>query len=75
MNATEKRHPSHSFVLRIWWEEAHAQPVWRGWVQHATTGETCCFECLGDLLTFVETHTGLLVQASGPESGASGTTV
>ena len=35
-----------------------ALPVWRGWVQHAATGESHYFDCLSDLLAFVETQTG-----------------
>ncbi len=53
---------SNSFVLRIWWEEG-TRPVWRGWVQHAATGETRYFQRLSDLLAFVEAHTGSLAQA------------
>jgi hypothetical protein len=36
--------------------------VWRGWVQHAATGETRYCHRLPDLLAFVETHTGPLAQ-------------
>lgn len=49
---------SNSFVLRIWWEEEG----WRGWVQHAASGETRYFEQVEDLISFVEVHTGLLAQ-------------
>jgi hypothetical protein len=62
-NVTKPHHSSNSFVLRIWWEEGDAQPAWRGWVQHATTGEARYFECLADLLAFVEGHTGSLAYA------------
>jgi len=55
-------HRSNSFVLRIWWEEGEEAPVWRGWVQHAASGETSYFEQVEDLIGFVEVHTGLLAQ-------------
>jgi len=51
---------SHAFVLRIWWEEGNGAPVWRGWVQHAVTGNVCYFRCISELLAFVEQHTGVL---------------
>lgn len=60
--------PSDSFVLRIWWEE-DAQPVWRGWVRHTSTGEAFYFRRLADLLAFVEAHTGPL--ARHPHSRAT----
>ncbi len=58
----ERRHVSNAFVLRIWWEK-DTQPLWRGWVQHAASGEARYFECLADLLGFVEAYTGPLAQA------------
>lgn len=59
---TEKRCHRDSFILRIWWE-GDAQPIWRGWVQHAATGETRYFRRMTDLLTFIEGCTGSLAQA------------
>ena len=53
-----KRRRSDSFVFRIWWEE----DGWRGWVQHAVSGENRYFERLPDLLHFVEARTGPLEQ-------------
>jgi len=53
---------SNSFVLRVWREEGARPHEWRGWIQHAITGETCYFHRLADLLTFVEAHTGPLGQ-------------
>ncbi|RLC73656.1 MAG: hypothetical protein DRJ03_25720 [Chloroflexi bacterium] len=52
----KERPRSNSFVLRIWWEEEG----WRGWVQHAASGESRYFERLADLLAFVEAQTGSL---------------
>lgn len=58
-----ERHVSSSFVLRIWWEEQEEEtPSWRGWVQHAATGETRYLDHISDLLAFVEKHTGVLNQ-------------
>jgi hypothetical protein len=53
-----------SFVVRIWWEkEAEATgAAWRGWAQHAASGESVCFRHAIDLLTFIESHTGSLAQ-------------
>jgi hypothetical protein len=65
---TERRHPSNSFVLRIWWEKGDTQPTWRGWMQHAGSGESHYFDCLADLLALIEAKTGPLVQISGVES-------
>jgi hypothetical protein len=48
----------HSFVVRIWREEGSAG--WRGWVQHARTGESVPFEDLDKLLAFFEGRTGKL---------------
>lgn len=62
MPQTQRR--SDSFVLRIWWEDGGESPAWRGWVQHAATGETRYFGHVADLLAFVETHTGPLAQPS-----------
>ena len=60
---------SHAFVLRIWWEEGNESPVWRGWVQHAASGEACYVHRLAALIAFLEMHTGLLGTASGSEMG------
>ena len=58
----KKLRRSNSFVLRVWREEDARPHEWRGWVQHAITGETCYFHRLADLVAFVETHTGPLGQ-------------
>ena len=60
---SRERHRSDSFVLRIWWEEEG----WRGWVQHAASGESRYFARLADLLAFVEAQTGPLGQGAGME--------
>jgi hypothetical protein len=71
-NMIEKRPPSSSFVLRIWWEQGTGQPTWRGWMQHAASGERHYFNSLPDLLALIEEKTGPLVQASGPASSRNG---
>lgn len=68
----EEQHHRNSFVLRIWWEEGTQPHQWRGWVQHAATGETRCFRRLTDLLAFVEAHTGPLAQAPDAEAHEAG---
>jgi len=63
---------SDSFVLRVWWEEGDTALVWRGWVQHAATGDVRYFHRLSELLAFVEHHTGVLEEretSAAPESG------
>jgi len=67
----DRQHSSNSFVVRIWWEQ-DPQPLWRGWVQHAGSGARQYFDCLTDLLMFIESHTGSLAQApnSPPEEEA-----
>jgi len=55
---------SNSFVFRIWWEEGAAGTFWRGWVQHAASGESRYFERLADLLAFVEAQTGPLTRGA-----------
>ena len=64
-----KRHLSNSFVLRIWWEEGNGDLVWRGWIQHAASGNSHGLRQLSDLLAFIETYTGSLAQAQLPASG------
>jgi hypothetical protein len=68
---TERQDPSSSFVLRIWWEKGAGQPTWRGWMQHAASGESHYFDSLTDLLALIEAKTGSLVQhlATGSEEG------
>jgi hypothetical protein len=53
---------SDSFVVRIWWEEGDGLPTWRGWVQHASSGQVDYFQHLVELLSFVEAYTGPLAQ-------------
>ncbi|MGD8968232.1 MAG: hypothetical protein PVI07_12050 [Anaerolineae bacterium] len=65
---TERRLPSNSFVLRIWWEKGGVQPTWRGWMQHAATGEGHYFDCLTELLALIEAKTGPLAQSPREES-------
>ncbi|MFN2272731.1 MAG: hypothetical protein ACK2US_17950 [Anaerolineae bacterium] len=63
---------SHAFVLRIWWEEGNGSPVWRGWVQHAASGDTCYVHRLADLIAFLEMRTGLLDMTPGSGRGEGG---
>ena len=56
----EERSRSNSFVLRIWLEEGDESPTWRGWVQHAASGDACYVRRLADLVAFLELHTDSL---------------
>lgn len=53
---------THAFVVRIWWEQGltrpDGHPLWRGQVQHATSGQALVFQSLGELLQFIQGHTG-----------------
>jgi hypothetical protein len=46
----------HSFVVRVWREVG--LPKWRGWVQHASTGDAAFLLELDELLAFIEDRTG-----------------
>ena len=48
----------HSFVVRIWQEKGSAG--WRGWVQHAQTGESVPIQDPDKLLAFFEGRAGRL---------------
>jgi hypothetical protein len=54
---------SHSFVVRIW-REGEDTADWRGWVQHAGTGEETYVHDLDELLTFIERRAGQLAGSS-----------
>ncbi|NBD35521.1 MAG: hypothetical protein GVY30_05935 [Chloroflexi bacterium] len=70
---SDEDHRSDSFVVRIWWEQAEKeQPFWRGWIQHAITGNTSYFHCIVDLLSFIEGYTGSLTQAPEAEPDKKG---
>jgi hypothetical protein len=49
----EGRH-RHSFVLRIWRTANGLE--WKGWVQHANSGESARIDSMADLLAFIERH-------------------
>ena len=54
----------HSFVVRIWWEPGltrpDGSPLWRGLIQHATSGQSHAFQSLDELLQLIQAHTGSL---------------
>jgi len=54
---------SHSFVIRIW-REGHSTWDWRGWIQHAGTGEETYVRDLNELLAFIERRAGRLAGSS-----------
>ncbi|MBN1485817.1 MAG: hypothetical protein JXA37_13970 [Chloroflexia bacterium] len=58
-----------SFVLRIWREPHRAS--WKGWVQHASSGESAYVQEVEKLLAFIEQYAGPLEEASlaEPERG------
>ncbi len=54
---------THSFIVRVWWEPGltrpDGRPLWRGQVQHATSGRTLVFQSLDELLRFIQSQTGV----------------
>ena len=50
-----------AFILRIWWEQKDSNPIWRGQIQHAASGDSRYFQSVNELLHFVELHVGPLV--------------
>ncbi len=47
---------SHSFIIRVWVEEAQGKPrlvLWRGHITHVPDGERRYFQTLGDISSFV----------------------
>ena len=59
----------HSFVVRTWREVGLSK--WRGWVQHACTGDTVLIGELDELLAFIEDRTGGWADHSPPSSEMS----
>jgi hypothetical protein len=59
---------THAFVVRIWLEpnltRSDGRMLWRGRVQHATSGEYLVFEVMADLLRFITSWTGTLEEGS-----------
>lgn len=55
---------THAFVVRIWWESGLTRPdggpLWRGYAQHAASGQTLVFQTLGDLTDFIQSQAGEL---------------
>ena len=51
-----------TFVLRIWREEedGREQPVWRGWVQHISSGDRRYLQSTEELVRFIEGYAGKL---------------
>ncbi|MBN1485914.1 MAG: hypothetical protein JXA37_14470 [Chloroflexia bacterium] len=62
---------SAAFVVRIWWERPEGeQSLWRGQAIHTDSRQVQYFDCLEDLLEFIETWTGEL-HGQSPSSEAS----
>ncbi len=68
MTAPHQLHSS--FVVRIWWEQTSNSGaghfIWRGWVQHARSGEASYVQDLEELLGFIERWTGKLSTPDEP---------
>lgn len=56
----EAKSRSNSYIIRIWREED--KPGWKGWVQHARTGESAFIQRADEILAFIERHTGKLAE-------------
>ena len=48
------------FVVRIWWEKRNqgAQPLWRGYVQHAQSNQSAYFCGFEELVAFIQRWAG-----------------
>ena len=46
-----------SFVVRVWWDEMDDAPAWRGWVQHAASGDSRYFQTVEEAIRFAEEYT------------------
>jgi hypothetical protein len=49
----------HSFIVRVWFEEAPVEtrsPVWRGHIRHIPGGELRYFKDLSEITEFIATH-------------------
>ena len=46
----------HSFILRIWREAGFRE--WKGWIQHARSGESTNIQTSTDLLSFIDKYKG-----------------
>jgi hypothetical protein len=55
---TEKRTQRESFVIRIWRESGRSE--WKGWIQHAGSGDSATLQDLSELMSFIERWTGRL---------------
>ena len=58
-----------SFVARIWWEKGDAEPIWRGRIQRAASGDRRYFQTTPELLNFVEHYAEDLAQQPGAPPG------
>ena len=62
---------NQAFVLRLWREDDEDEcGIWRGWIQHVSSGETVFVQSLPDFLDFIEQHFGEL--AGGYSENISG---
>ena len=52
---------SNSYIIRIWREED--KPGWKGWVQHARTGESAFIQRADEILAFIERYAGKLAES------------
>jgi len=52
---------SHSFIVRFWVEPREiedAKPVWRGVVEHVSSGRKLYLKNLKEIKAFIESYTG-----------------
>ena len=57
----KQNNPRHTFVLRIWKEEN----AWRGWIQHAASGQEIYGRSLSELWGFVKRYAKLSKENRG----------
>ena len=67
---TQDTSDRHSFILRIW-REGKSQE-WKGWLQHAESGDAILFRTSNELVAFIEHYTGELLPPTPHEHFQNG---
>jgi hypothetical protein len=59
---TNRQERTHLFIIRVWWERREAldaEPLWRGYIEHVTSGNQRYFTNLGDAFVFIRSYLDL----------------
>ena len=58
----DRKSTSQSFVLRLWYEDDENGGTWRGWIQHAGSGEKRYLHSPEEILAFLQQHTAFDIE-------------